>query len=197
MDDDDDGQQRRSVNPTLFLSAGAPPPPPFPPAATVAPATAVAANDDKGEALPAAVVAAAAPMSTAFPLDVLQVGEVWRRGLQGLAQSLKCPICLGYVFIRRSSLLHSHPSMPLSSIVCVLIMVDALVTSVCKKCLQLFLIFIPPSSPLPTLLPTLASTFFQQTYPRSCGLPLLPLSLQSLLGPAHPILGSTTRLPDL
>ena len=131
MNDDDDGQQRRRVNPTLVLSAGAPPPPPFPPTATFAPATAAAAYDDEGEALPAAAVAATAPIPIAcHRLDVLQVGEVWRRGLQGLAQSLKCPICLGYVVIPRYFLFHSHPSMPLPSIVCVLIMIDTLITSV-------------------------------------------------------------------
>lgn len=164
MNDDDDGQQRRSVNPYLILSAGATPPPPFPPAATVAPATAAAAaNDDEGEALPAAARAAAAPKLTAcHPLDVLQVGEVWRRGLKGLAQSLKCPICLGYVVIRVPAIFrHLPPLFPL---------------------------------PTPTLIP---STLFRQTYPRRCRLPLLPPSLQTLLGPSHPLLWSTTRLPDL
>jgi len=133
MNDDDDGQQRRSVNPYLILSAGATPPPPFPPAATVAPATAAAAaNDDEDEALPAAARAAAAPKLTAcHPLDVLQVGEVWRRGLKGLAQSLKCPICLGYVVIRGSSLSNSNPSLPFPSIVCeFMLLIPSIQTSV-------------------------------------------------------------------
>lgn len=95
MDEDDDGQPRRSATPTLLLSAAGPPPPSLPAAAPPSAANA----DDETEALPAAGATAAPTAMASPPLDVLQVGEVWRRGFQGLAQSLKCPICLEYVFL--------------------------------------------------------------------------------------------------